>query len=161
MRSIGLLHYFQIDMSWHSGCSDLLSIRKILGLNLWRQTKHVEWNSSVCSSVVRVFHSRNYSTNFLPPSTFWNASCLLSKNVQIRIYRTIILPVVLYGYETWSLTLMEEHTLRVFYNRMLNTMFGPKRDEVIGGCKKLHEELHNLYSASSIIRMTKSKGWDW
>jgi len=58
------------------------------------------------------------------------SSSLLSKNLNINVYRTIILPVVLYGCETWSLTLREERSLRVFENRMLRTKFGPKRDEV-------------------------------
>jgi hypothetical protein len=76
--------------------------------------------------------------------------------------KTIILPVVLYGYETWSLTLREEHRLRVFENRVLRRIFGPKRDKVTGGWRKLHnEELHNLYSSASIIRMTKSNQMRW
>jgi hypothetical protein len=57
---------------------------------------------------------------------------LLSRNVKVTIYRTIILPVVLYGYETWSFKLREEHRLRVFENRVLRRIFGPKRDEVTG-----------------------------
>jgi len=57
---------------------------------------------------------------------------LLSKNLKIKIYRTIILPVVLYGCETWSLTLWEEDRLRVFENKVLRRVFGPKRDEVTG-----------------------------
>jgi hypothetical protein len=66
--------------------------------------------------------------------------------------------VVLYGCETWSLTLREEHRLRVFENRMLRRIFGPMRDEVTGDWRKLHnEELHNLYSSPNIIRMIKSK----
>jgi hypothetical protein len=56
----------------------------------------------------------------------------LSRNLKVKIYKTIILPVVLYGCETWSLTLMEEHRLRVFENRVLRRIFGPKRDEVMG-----------------------------
>jgi hypothetical protein len=60
------------------------------------------------------------------------SSCLLSRNVKVKIYTTIILPVVLYGCETWSLTLREEHRLRVFKNRVLRGIFGPKRDEVTG-----------------------------
>jgi hypothetical protein len=73
---------------------------------------------------------------------------LLSKNIKVRIYKTIILPVVLYGCETWSLILREEGRLRAFENRVLRRMFGPKRDEVTGGWRKLHnEELHNLFSA--------------
>jgi hypothetical protein len=68
------------------------------------------------------------------------------------------LPVVLYGCETWSLTLREERRLRVFENRVLRRIFGPKRDEVIGGWRKLrNEELHNLYCSPSIIRMIKSR----
>jgi hypothetical protein len=62
--------------------------------------------------------------------TFYTYSRLLSKNVKIRIYETIILPLVLYGRETWSLTLREEHRLRVFENRVLRRIFGPKKDEV-------------------------------
>jgi hypothetical protein len=57
---------------------------------------------------------------------------LLSKNIKIRIYKTRILPVVLYGCETWSLTLREEHRLRVFENRVLRRIFGPKRDDMMG-----------------------------
>jgi hypothetical protein len=77
--------------------------------------------------------------------------------VRIRIYKTIILPVVLYGCETWSLILREEHRLRVFENRVLRRIFGPKRHEVMGEWRKLHnEELRDLYSSPSIIRMIKS-----
>jgi hypothetical protein len=86
------------------------------------------------------------------------SSRLLSKNVKIRIYKTIILLGVLYGCETWSLTLREEHRLRVFENRALRRIFGPKRDEVAGGWRKQHnEELHNLYFSPSIITMIKSR----
>ena len=60
------------------------------------------------------------------------SSRLLSKNLKIKIYRTVILPVVLYGCETWSLTLREERNLRVFENRVLRRIFGPRRDEVMG-----------------------------
>jgi hypothetical protein len=70
----------------------------------------------------------------------------------------IILPVVLYGCETWSLTLREEHRLRVFENRVLRRIFGPKGDEVMGEWRKLHnEELRDLYSLRSIIRIIKSR----
>jgi hypothetical protein len=80
------------------------------------------------------------------------SSRLLSKNLKIRIYKAILLPVVLYGCETWSLTLREEHRLRVFENRVLRRIFGLKRDEVMGEWRKLHnEELHDLYSSPSII----------
>jgi hypothetical protein len=76
------------------------------------------------------------------------SSRLLSENIKIRIYKTLILPVVLYGCESWSLTLREEDRLRVFEQRVLRRIFGPKRGEVTGGWRKLHnEELHNLYSS--------------
>jgi hypothetical protein len=75
------------------------------------------------------------------------SSSLLSKNLKFKIYRPIILPVVLYGCETWWLTLREECRLRVFENRVLRKIFGPKRDEVVGEWRKHHnKELHNLYS---------------
>jgi hypothetical protein len=70
--------------------------------------------------------------------------------------------VVLYGCETWSLTLREEHKLRVFKNRVLRRIFGPKRAGVTGGWRKLHnEELHDLYSSPSIIRIIKSRRMRW
>jgi hypothetical protein len=90
------------------------------------------------------------------------SSRLLSKNLKIRIYKTIILPVVLYGCETWSLTLREEHRLRVFENRVLRRIFGPKKDEVTGEWRKLHKkELHDLCSSPSIIRIIKSRRMRW
>jgi hypothetical protein len=90
------------------------------------------------------------------------SSCLLSRNVKVKIYKTIILPVVLYGCETWSLTLREEHRLRVFENRVVRRIFGPKRDEVAGEWRKLHnEKLHNLYSSPDIIRQIKSRRMRW
>jgi hypothetical protein len=86
----------------------------------------------------------------------------LSRNVKVKTYKTIILPVVLYGYAIWSLTLREEHRLRVFENRVLRRIFGPKRDEVRGEWRKLHnEELHNLYSSPNIIRQIKSRRMRW
>ena len=73
------------------------------------------------------------------------SSRLISKNLKIKIHRIIILPVVLYGCETWSLTLREERRLRVFENKVLRRVFGPKRDEVTGEWRKLHnEELNDL-----------------
>jgi hypothetical protein len=86
---------------------------------------------------------------------------LLSKNLKIIIYRTIILPVVC-EYETWSLTLSEESRLRVFENRVLRRVFGPKRDEVTGEWRKLHnEELNDLYSLPNIVRVVKSRRVRW
>jgi hypothetical protein len=84
------------------------------------------------------------------------SSSLLSKNVKIKIYRTIILPVVLYGCESWSLTLREECRLRVFENRVLR-IFGPKRDKVTGEWRRLHKkELYSLYSSPNNIGVIKS-----
>jgi hypothetical protein len=86
------------------------------------------------------------------------SSQLLSKNLKIRIYTTIILPVVLYGCETLSLTLREKHRLGVYENGVLRRIFGPKRDEVTGEWRKLHnEELYDLYSSLSIIRTIKAR----
>jgi hypothetical protein len=89
------------------------------------------------------------------------SSRLISKNLKIKIYKTVILPVVLYGCETWSLTLREEHRLRVFENRVLRKIFGPKR-EGDGSWRKLHnDELHNLYSSPNIVRVIKSRRMRW
>jgi hypothetical protein len=90
------------------------------------------------------------------------SSRLLSRNVKVKIYKTILIPVVLYACETWSLTLREEHRLSVFENRVLRRIFGPKRDEVTGEWRKFHnEELHNLYSSPDIIRQVKSRRMRW
>ena len=86
----------------------------------------------------------------------------LMKCIQIKIYRTIILPVVLYGCETWSLTLREEHRLRVLENRVLRRIFGSKRDGVTGEWRKLHnEELNDMYCSPSIVRLIKSGRMRW
>jgi hypothetical protein len=90
------------------------------------------------------------------------SSRLLPKNLKIKIYRTIILPVGLYGCETWSLTLKEERRLRAFKNRVLRRVFGPKRNEVTGERRKLHnEELNDLYSLPNIVRVVKSRRMRW
>ena len=103
------------------------------------------WNSgnACCHSVQNLLSSR-----------------LLSKNIKIKIYRNIILPVF-YGCETWSPTLREERRLRVFENRVLR-IFGPRRDEVTGEWRKLHnEELNDLYCSSNIVRVIKSRRMRW
>jgi hypothetical protein len=83
------------------------------------------------------------------------SSHLLSKNIKVRIYKSIILQMVLYECETWSLTFREEHRLSVFENRVLRIL-GPKRDQETGGWRKLHnEKLHILYYSPSIIRIIK------
>jgi hypothetical protein len=119
---------------------------KYLGTTVTNQNliqEEIERRSSPCNAC---YHSVQ---NIL-------SSCLLSKNVKIRIYQTIILPMGLYGFETWSLTLREEHRLIVFENRVLRRIFGQKRDDATGEWRKLHhEELRDLYS--SPIRIIKSR----
>ena len=87
------------------------------------------------------------------------SSSLLYKNLKIKIYRTIILPVDLHGCETWSLTLREECRLRVFENSVLRRTFGPGRDEVTGEWRKLHNE--ELFCSPNIVRVIKWRRMRW
>jgi hypothetical protein len=89
------------------------------------------------------------------------SSHLISTNLKIKINKTVILPVVLYVCETWFVTMGKKHRLRVFENRVLRRIFGPKREED-GSWKKLHnDELHSLYSSPNIVRVIKSRRMRW
>jgi hypothetical protein len=89
------------------------------------------------------------------------SSRLISKNLKIKIYRIVILPVVLYGCETWSLTLREEQRLRVFENTVLRRIFGPRREEDGSWRKLRNDKLHDLYSSPNIVRVIKSRRVRW
>ena len=90
------------------------------------------------------------------------SSSLLYKNLKIKRYRNVILPVVLYGCETWSLSMREESRLRAYENRVLRRIFGPKRDEVTGEWGKLHnEELNDLDCSPKIVRVITSRRMRW
>jgi len=92
------------------------------------------------------------------------ANTILNINLLDKIlnFRNIILPVVLYGCETWSLSLREERKLRVFENMVLRRIFGPRRDEVRGEWRRLHnEEVNDLYTSPNIVRVIKSRIMRW
>jgi hypothetical protein len=88
------------------------------------------------------------------------SSLLISKNLKIKIYKTVIFPVVLYGCKTWSLSLREEHRLRVSENRVLRRIFGPKREEDGLWRKPHNDEPHSLYSPN-IVRVIKLRKMRW
>jgi hypothetical protein len=121
---------------------------KYLGTNLRNQNSIKEEIKSRMKSRNACYHSVQ---NLL-------SSSLLSKNLKIKIYRTIIFPFVLYGCKTRSLTLREECRLSVFQKRVLRRIFGPKRDGVKGKWRKLHiEMLNDLYSSPNIVQVIKSR----
>jgi len=125
---------------------------KYLGTTLTNQNSIAEEIKSRLRSGNACYHSVQ---NLL-------SSRLLSKNLKIKIYIIIILPVVLYGCETWSLTMREERKPRVFENMVLRRIFGPRREKITGEWRRLHnEELNDLYSSSNIVRVIKSRIMRW
>jgi hypothetical protein len=115
-------------------------------------------------AMCRFFKTSTRTSDFLRLITYGSvlSSTLLTKNLKIKIYRNIILPFVLYGCETWLLTLQEERKLRVFENMVLRRIFGPRRDEVTGEWWRLHnEELNDLYCSANIVRVIKSRRMRW
>jgi hypothetical protein len=130
-------------MKFHNSSFERGKELKYLGTTLTNQNYIDEEIRSILKSENACYNSVQ---NFMSPS-------FLSKNTKIKMYRTIILPVVLYGCETWSLTLRGECRLRVF---------GPKRVEVTGDWRQLHgEEFNDLYSSPNIIRVVKSRRLRW
>jgi len=147
-QNAGLIHSMKIDSSSIERVEEF----KYLGTTLTNQNYIQEEIKSRLKSGNACYYSVQ---NLL-------SSRLLSKNLKIKMYRTIILPVVLHGCETWSLTLREERRLRVFENRVLRSVFGSKRDEVTGEWRKLYnEELRDLYSLPSIVLVVKSRRMRW
>ena len=134
-QNAGQSHNIKSD----SSSFERVELFKYLGTTLMNQNSIQEEIKSKLMSGNSCYHSVQ---NIL-------SSSLLSKNMKFQIYRTIILPVVLHGCETWSLTLRQQHRLRFFENRVLRRIFRPKKNEVTGEWRKLHnEELNDLYSSS-------------
>jgi len=146
-QNAGRIHSVRID----NNTFDRVEEFKYLGTIVTNQKSIGEEIKSRLSSGNACYHSVQ---NLL-------STRLLSKNFKIKIYRTVILPVVLYGCETWSLTLREERKLKMFENRVLR-VFGPRKDEVAGEWRRLHNvELNNFEPSSNIVRVIKSRRMRW
>jgi len=147
-QNAGRCHNIKIDNSPYERLEEL----KYLGTTITNQNSIQEEIKNRLKSGSACFH----------PVQKLLSSSLLSKNIKIKIYRTIILPVILYGCDTLSLTLTEERRLRVSENRVLRRMFGTTRNEVTGEWRRLHnEELNDLYFSTNFIRAIKSKRIRW
>ena len=144
-QNAGRIHSVRIDNSAFERVEEF----KYLGTTLTNQNSIAEEIKSRFRSGSSCYHSVQ---NLL-------SSRLLSKNLKIKIHRTIIFPVVLYGCETWLLSLREERKLRVFENMVWRRIFGPRRDEVTGEWRRLHnEELLTQYCAGDKIEKNEM-GW--
>jgi len=147
-QNAGRIHSVRTDNSTFERLEEF----KYLGKTLTNQNSIAEEIKSRLRSGKACYHSMQNALS----------SRLLSKNLNIKIYRTKIFPVVLYGCETWSLTLREERRLRVFESMVLRRLFGPRRDEVMVEWRRLHnEELNDLYSSPNIVRVIKSRRMRW
>ena len=147
-QNVGQIHSVRTDNSTFERVEEF----KYLGTTLTNQNSIAEEIKSRLRSGNACYHSVQ---NLL-------SSRFLSKNLKIKIYRTIFFPVVLYGCETWSLTRLEERKLRVFENMLLRRIFGRRRNEVTGKWRRLHnEELNDLYSSPNIVRVIKTRRMRW
>jgi len=147
-QNAGRIHCVRIDNSTFESVEEF----KYLGTTLTNQNSNAEEIRSRLKPGNVCYHSVQ---NLL-------SSRLLSRRLKIKIYRTVILPVILYGCEIWSLTLREERKLRVFENTVLMRIFGPLRDEVKGERRRWRNgELNDLYSSPNIVRVIKSRRMRW
>ena len=146
-HNAGRSHYIKIDNSSFERAKYCKYLGKTLAYQNSIQAEiksWLKWGKAYCLSVRNIL-----------------SSSLLSKNMKIKTYRNKIFPLVLYWCETWSLTLREERRLRVFENRVLRRILRPKRDEVTGEWKKLHNELNDLSPSPNIIRVIELRRTRW